>query len=1008
MAEHQEKRQLVLRRTSLLASLARTGQFLEAYEEERDRLEVALRIENLDTIRQSLEDIQAVLEGIEESNAGWSAFEIAVVHSYWQSQSYPPTVSSSIKGLKLPTITLPEFNGDYNEWLAFHGTFLALIHSNQDVPDIQKFHYLKSSLIGEAAQVVESFAISAANYPLAWQALVSRYANEYLLKKRHLQAMLEIHWLGEPVDAWSTILEHLLCVRLPDDSLKAWEDHASTTENPTYDALIEFLHRRIHVLESISVNHAQPPPQYVTSHVSSTRKTSNMEFSSHAAVDSPPIKCYACEQRHPLVKCTKFKKMSAADRLTLVNVNRLCLNCFRSDHFSRNCPSRYTCRFCKRRHHSLLHSGFGDNPITSGSSNETQVSANVNLASASDDLTSSVLSAAALQFTAQPQEIERNVFMLTAIVVVIDRYGKEHLARALLDCGSQPNLITEKMAQLLRLKRSKTKVLVQGIGPQPQNVRESVHVQIRSRKENFSVDADFLILPKVTPEIPVHNVPVDHWNLSPELFLADPQFHKRALIDMILGIEHFFSFFQSANRINLSELLPMLIDSVFGWLVSGSASKVPTISQDPSRSIVAVSLFNLQESIERFWKVEQLPVRSDYSLEQKLCEELFSSTTSRDPEGRYMVHLPRRSNFELIGYSKSMALNRFNLLERRLERNPELKEEYYKFMAEYLSLGHMRRVQDSSKNQSKGYYLPHHPVVKEASTTTKVRVVFDASAKTSTGFSLNVALLVGPVVQDDLLSIILRFRTFLAKMYRQVLLHPDDTLFQRILWRFSQSDPIEIFELMTVTYGLSPSSFFATHTLQQLVIDEGSTYPLAGPNLVKNFYVDDFIGGAQTIEDAVQLRTKLSELLKKGGFELRKWTSNQILVLSGLSSDEIGTQSSIKFEANETVKALGISWEPESDNLHFDFKIHQHKGAPTKRSILSAISQLFDPLGLISPIIIRGKMLMQRLWLLPCGWDDEVPDYIFKLSEKQQRFGEANTHQNEEQHDIDELQRDMV
>ncbi|XP_065081814.1 uncharacterized protein LOC135704280 [Ochlerotatus camptorhynchus] len=518
--------------------------------------------------------------------------------------------------------------------------------------------------------------------------------------------------LGEPVDAWSTILEHLLCVRLPDDSLKAWEDHASTTENPTYDALIEFLHRRIRVLESISVNHAQPPPQYVTSHVFSTRKTSNMEFSSHAAVDSPPINCYACEQRHPLVKCMKFEKMSAADRLTLVNVNRLCLNCFRSDHFSRNCPSRYTCRFCKRRHHSLLHSGFGDNPITSESSNETQVSANVNLASASDESTSSVLSAAAstqptqTDCSLQPQEIERNVFMLTAIVVVVDRYGKEHLARALLDCGSQPNLITEKMTQLLRLKRSKTKFLVQGIGPQPQNVRESVHVQIRSRKENFSVDADFLILPKVTPEIPVHNVPVDHSNLPPKLFLADPQFHKRAPIDMILGIKHFFSFFQSANRINLSESLPTLIDSVFGWLVSGSASKEPTVSQDPPRSIVAVYLFNLEESIERFWKVEELPVRSDYSLEQ--CEELFSSTPSKDPEGRYMVHLPRQSNFdELIGYSKSMALNRFNLLERRLERNPELMEEYHKFMAEYLSLGHMRRVQDSSKNQSKGYYLPH-------------------------------------------------------------------------------------------------------------------------------------------------------------------------------------------------------------------------------------------------------------------------------------------------------------
>lgn len=254
----------------------------------------------------------------------------------------PQTVSSSLKGLKLPTISLPQFDGDYNDWLAFHDTFLALIHSNQDVPDIQKFHYLKSTVVGEAAQVIESFAISAANYPLAWQALVSRYSNEYLLKKRHLQAMLEIQrvkkettaslhgivdeferhtkilrQLGEPVEAWSTILEHLLCVRLPDDSLKAWEDHASTTENPSYDALIEFLHRRIRVLESISVNHAQPSSHYVTSsYAAASRNASYVKHSPNATVDGLPTHCYACEQHHALLNCLAFEQMSAADRLT--------------------------------------------------------------------------------------------------------------------------------------------------------------------------------------------------------------------------------------------------------------------------------------------------------------------------------------------------------------------------------------------------------------------------------------------------------------------------------------------------------------------------------------------------------------------------------------------------------------------------------------------------------------------------------------------------------------------
>ncbi|XP_058448908.1 uncharacterized protein LOC131428867 [Malaya genurostris] len=284
---------------------------------------------------------------------------------------------------------------------------------------------------------------------------------------------------------------------------------------------------------------------------------------------------------------------------------------------------------------------------------------------------------------------------------------------------------------------------------------------------------------------------------------------------------------------------------------------------------------------------------------------------------------------------------------------------------------------------SQTYYLPHHPVFKEASTTTKIRVVFDGSAKTSSGFSLYEALCVGPVVQDDLLTIILRFRTYpialvgdIAKMYRQVLIHPDDSALQRILWRFSDQTPVQTYELLTVTYGLGPSSYLATRTLQQLTEDDGISYALAGAAIKKCFYVDDFIGGAQTIEETIRLRTELSDLLHKGGFTLRKWISNQLEVLQGLPNDGIGTQSALHFSPNKTIKALGISWEPETDHLRFDSQIRCSNEPPTKRTILSDISKLFDPLGLIAPVVVRAKILMQELWLLSCGWDDPVPEPI--------------------------------
>uniref|UniRef100_A0A182NGJ1 Uncharacterized protein n=1 Tax=Anopheles dirus TaxID=7168 RepID=A0A182NGJ1_9DIPT len=100
--------------------------------------------------------------------------------------------SSPLQGIRLPTIALPEFDGDYMQWLTFKDTFECLIHENDDVPAIQKFHYLRAAVKGEAAQVIEAITISSINYALAWKTLSERYSNEYLLKKRHLQAMFGI------------------------------------------------------------------------------------------------------------------------------------------------------------------------------------------------------------------------------------------------------------------------------------------------------------------------------------------------------------------------------------------------------------------------------------------------------------------------------------------------------------------------------------------------------------------------------------------------------------------------------------------------------------------------------------------------------------------------------------------------------------------------------------------------------------------------------------------------
>ncbi|XP_055622754.1 uncharacterized protein LOC129766262 [Toxorhynchites rutilus septentrionalis] len=270
--------------------------------------------------------------------------------------------------------------------------------------------------------------------------------------------------------------------------------------------------------------------------------------------------------------------------------------------------------------------------------------------------------------------------------------------------------------------------------------------------------------------------------------------------------------------------------------------------------------------------------------------------------------------------------------------------------------------------ERKAYYLPHHAVLKNASTTTKLRVVFDGSACTDSGYSLNDALMKGPIIQDELLTLLLRFRK------HQVALVVDIEK----MYRFSVEDPIEIYELLTVTYGLTPSSFLATRVIKQLAIDEIGNHPEACAALERDMYVDDYIGGAASVESACYLRKEMDILTSKGGFPLRKWCSNRAEVLVGIPIDQLGTSLTISFDLDpeERIKALGITWEPESDQLRFVYNIDGSESAWTRRRILSAITRLFDPLGLISPVVITAKMIMQELALLQTNWDNPVPPHI--------------------------------
>lgn len=454
---------------------------------------------------------------------------------------------------------------------------------------------------------------------------------------------------------------------------------------------------------------------------------------------------------------------------------------------------------------------------------------------------------------------------------------------------------------------------------------------------------------------------------------------------MIIGADLYGSIIRKGLRKGGSDQ-PIAQNTMFGWIISGPVGSEPP-QQPTSLTITAhhcTSLNELSKNIQRFWATEELPHEVILSKQEEQCETHFRETHSRTSSGQYTVRLP----FNVtpppdIGQSRQIAERQLNSLLRRLASQPDIQSEYNSFMAEYEQLGHMRRVPDSFKSATPIVYIPHHPILRADSSTTRLRVVFNASNRASSGTSLNDHLLAGPKLQTELPATILHWRQHrfvytadIAKMYRQILVDARDHDYQRILWQPPYSKiPLE-YQLLTVTYGMTCAPFLALRVLQQLASDEGTRFPLAVPVLRHHIYVDDVLFGAHDITSLKGTRDQLILLLRSGKFELRKWASNSAALLEDLDPANHGLACSKAIAIDEKVKILGIFWNPAQDKFHF--LVNLNSACPrSKRAILSTIARLYDPLGWVTPVTVATKIFMQRLWRSKVSWDEDIPEHLF-------------------------------
>ncbi|XP_071640886.1 uncharacterized protein [Temnothorax longispinosus] len=880
-----------------------------------------------------------------------------------------------ISQIHLPKISIPTFSGSYKNWYPFYNTFESMIHLNQRLTNIQRFHYLISSLEGDAAHVIKSLEITSNKYQEALDLLKQRYDDKRMIAQEHIRALYDLpavtrgnsialrnliddvlrhlrslKTLGRPTEHWDDLIIHLIITKLDSSIVKEWEDDIRANDMPTLKQLTDFL---THKCKALAAVFKKSSSDSVTSNSCKTNKVNT-----HVATSN--IGCAYCKGKHYIFQCPDFLKLLSENRNKEVRAKHLCINCLRSTtHQARDCKSS-TCQTCSKKHNTLLHIEDKSNKDNATTNKPDQASQS---------------SAVTLNHHIS-QDKYCQIILSTASINVYDQRGNIHVCRALLDSGSQSSFITGKLASKLNLVQKQTNMSVTGINKSQTHSCSTVIIRIKSMHTSYSQNIECYVLNTITENLPQIQVNTDKFKIPSNIRLADPHFHIPGEINILIGAEIFWQL-MCVGQIHSHKNQPTLQKTQLGWIVGGK-----TCTYGPAEAKVCNLSTNQQinETLAKFWNMEHIPEETPFSPEEKLCMEYFEKTTTRNEDGRFIVQLPiKETKLQQLGESRSTALKRFIAMERKLQRQPQLKAQYVQFMSEYLALGHMVRTDEQQIPQhTPRYYIPHHYVLKDSSLTTKLRVVFDASCDTSTGISLNDCLMVGPTLQQDLFMILLRFRTFayvitadITQMYRQVLIDEAQICLQMIFWRNDPKDEITLFALLTVIYGSASAAFLAIASTRKIAALEKTNYPIGAATILDNFYVDDLLSGADTIAGVKRIRDETTKVLNKAGFQLRKWASNCPEVLEDMPHADTGEP--IHFiNRNEEICTLGMHWNTTSDNFKYDINTSDSRKV-TKRSMLSALSKIFDPLGLLGPITLVAKILIQRVWRLNLAWDETVP-----------------------------------
>ena len=909
------------------------------------------------------------------------------------------------ESVQLPKIEIEKFAGDVEKFREFMDSFQVTIHRNRSLEDIEKFIYLKSYLTGDAKDLLEGLARTDANYSLAMEILEENYGNKEVLINNHVSKLInldkqkenditslrvlynkvtrhvrELETLGITPNMYSIFLVPIVESKISETLRKSWKKR----KEKGIKKLLEFIHEEVECIESSSF-----VEQAFTSGDTRNQKSGtdhrgaqriDPKYNTYQPVPSAfafnsqtrkkyCIFCPGSENHYP-DECNQTSKMSVEDRKNIIMKEEACWCCLKKGHRINDCRQRrwLKCKICgATNHNTLIH----EEKIISNNSEANGYITACEAHSNSQSGNTVMLPQAKGRITGPNGEMEVNI---------------------LLDICSDKNFIRKEISNRIGLQGHTEAFSINGIAGKTDEAKPrrivTATVKNRHHLEKFQ-NVELVEIPEICT--PFKRAAVKENILQSKylrhLHMADDYSKdKYSTIDVLIGLPSYWSLV--SGRIKRSQNCPVAMETVFGWvLVSDSTDeRKQDCTSVLSMFINTNEAKEINDQLKRFWEIENMEQNTKCTgwneEEHNVYSKFLETIKYKENEKRYEVALPLKEN--PVNTNKDFALRRYSSMKGRFRRNKCFEAQYKEAMKEYIDGEYAEQVKQSEETQN-CYYIPHHIVVKEDRVTTKTRLILDGSSTEDNRKSLNDILHKGPALQPKLTSVIMRFRKHkiginadVQKMYLMISMQEEDRDKLRFFWEDEEALQ-KIYRSTVLPFGLRCSPFIAIATIHHHLDKYENSHPELVKRLKENMYIDDALTGAETEQEAIEFYQQSTEIMREAGMNLVKWNSNSKNLIEHCKQDEVLSplvEKSIKEDCS--TKLLGVYWNSTTDMFHFKsddmVKLTQTTRA-TKRNILKIAPKLYDPMGWISPFVVRAKILFQSLWEQGYEWDEGIaPD----------------------------------